>query len=665
MAWTEQQKAAIETRNCGLIVSAAAGSGKTSVLVERLMQMIMEDAPEQRIYADRMIVVTFTNDAAAEIKARLSLALDEQLQKNPENRWLYEQQIRLQSAHISTISSFCFDLIRDNLSDSGITSGFRILNETENKLIASKAANQILNQWYREKPQEMKLLWNCFCEGSDYPLERILLEFHEFLGSVPFRESWKKKALSFLEQPLEQSVYHTALMQQMEQTAKRAMRYAEEAVALAGSLYEDISRNKVLPWVKDDYHCIRNLVKQLQNGETRPQILQERFLEKNALRKNYPRQTKDVSSVSDWKQVKTLRDKYAECEKQLLYTMEAVLPYEQDDMDINRQILPILLEMEQALSDEIHKRKVLQNALGFEDGEQMALELLGKLNEKGQLCQTALAREMSEYYQLIMIDEYQDSNNKQDSIFKLLSRHCTDPKTGKLCYGDNIFLVGDVKQSIYRFRLANPQNFITAIQEAGAENSLCQHIMLNRNFRSVPAVLNFVNFVCGNLMSADCGEVVYDKNESLIPGSDMTEILPEEDQAIEITILEKNTSEHPVQIQYVIRQIQNMIQSEAIAAEKDGTARPCTYRDFCILVRGNDSCRTYAHALEEAGIPVILPEEKGYLKAREISILLDMLRVLDNPLLDSSLAAIMLSPMFWFHPEELMQVRTECTQNHR
>ena len=138
MAWTEQQSEAITTRDCGLIVSAAAGSGKTSVLVERLLRILEDETPEHRVPTDRMIVVTFTNDAAAEMRSRLYQALDDQLQKQPENQWLYQQQVRLQNAHICTISSFCFDLIRDNLTEQGITAGFRILNETEDRLQSSR-----------------------------------------------------------------------------------------------------------------------------------------------------------------------------------------------------------------------------------------------------------------------------------------------------------------------------------------------------------------------------------------------------------------------------------------------------------------------------------------------------------------------------------------------
>lgn len=220
MAWTEQQSEAITTRDCGLIVSAAAGSGKTSVLVERLLRILEDETPEHRVPADRMIVVTFTNDAAAEMRSRLYQALDDQLQKQPENQWLYQQQVRLQNAHICTISSFCFDLIRDNLTEQGITAGFRILNETEAKLIASKAADTVLNRWHAERQEEMQLLWNCFCEKNDKPLEELLLELHSFLGSVPFREQWTKQVLEELNQPLSDSAYHRAFLAQLEQRAR-------------------------------------------------------------------------------------------------------------------------------------------------------------------------------------------------------------------------------------------------------------------------------------------------------------------------------------------------------------------------------------------------------------------------------------------------------------
>lgn len=658
MAWTTQQQEAIETRNCGLIVSAAAGSGKTSVLVERLLRILMEDDPEKQVPADRMIVVTFTNDAAAEMKARLTQALEEQLQKHPENRWLYQQQILLQSAHICTISSFCFELVRDNLTNSGITSGFRILGDTESRLMASKAADQVLNRWHEERCEDMTLLWNCFCEKNDTPIERILLELHSFLGSVPFREQWQKTVMQQLGQPLSSSIYHKAFMQQLYQLTQDAVSFAQEAVAIASGLYDSVKDNTVLSWVEEDCSCLEQLFQQLHQSEVRADILLAPFLEKQARRnrKQFPRKKKSIAQPEDYEIVKQLRTQYTACEEEILTLIQTVLPYEEMDLEQHRKLVPIFMEMEAELSECIWAEKVQQNALGFDDGERLALQLLSHRMPDGKIQPSPLAKEMSAYYRLIMIDEYQDSNNKQDDIFKLLSHNCIDPKTGELQYGDNVFLVGDVKQSIYRFRLANPQNFVKAVRDASDGSGVCHHIALNRNFRSVPAILHFVNFLCGNLMSPSCGDIHYNESESLLPGTAISDVLPLEEQKVHVAVLHE-TPEKDIQIQYVIRQIQRMVRTGTAVAEKDGTTRPCQYRDFCILLRNHTQCHQFSHALEQAGIPVQSPEEKGYLQAREISLLLDMLRVIDNPLLDTPLAAVMLSPMFWFTAQELLQIR--------
>lgn len=663
MAWTEQQSCAIETRDCGLIVSAAAGSGKTSVLVERLLRILMEEDPQRRVPADRMIVVTFTNDAAAEMRSRLSQALEIELQNQPENQWLYQQQILLQSAHICTISSFCFDLIRDNLTDHGITSGFRILNETESQMIAGKAADQVLNRWHEERPKEMELLWNSFCEKNDTPLEQILMELYQFLGSVPFRDSWCRDVLDGLGQPLADSPYHQALTRQLQQLVQTAVSQAQEAASLAAELYDSLEDNTVLPWVEEDLCCLERVLRSIETGGTDSDQMLSLLLEKKANRgrKPFPRKKKSIRSEEDYERVKQLRGQYHDLEGEIITLLENVFPYETADLEQHLQLMPLLFEMEQELEENIWQAKVRQNALSFADGERLALELLSAQTTDGRIHPSPLAKELQKYYALIMIDEYQDSNNKQDDIFKLLSRNCIDPETGALRYGDNVFLVGDVKQSIYRFRLANPRNFVHAMEDATAGNGVCRHIALNRNFRSAPPILQFVNFLCGNLMSPVCGDVTYDESEALRPGSVIGELLPPEEQTVHVAVLknmpEQEDSDIDLQTEYIIRQIRNMIQQGSPVAEKDGTTRPCTYRDFCVLLRNNTQCMTVAHALEEAGIPVQSPEEKGYLQAREISILLDMLRVLDNPLLDTSLAAIMLSPMFWFTAQELTQVR--------
>ncbi len=659
MAWTKQQEQAITARGSGCIVSAAAGSGKTSVLVERLLRILMDTSPEHRVPADRLIVVTFTNDAAAEMRARLYQAIAAQLKNDPENAWLNQQQILLQSAHICTISSFCFDLIRDNMIEDGITAGFRILNETETSVILEKALGQLLDDWEETHPEEMKSLWDHFCEKSFSPLENLLLDLHTYLAAVPFRDAWCQAVLASYQPAEIFSVYETFFMTQFRQDLQRAIQLAQEAVDLSMTLYDDIQENTVYPWVETDMRCFRQLWTWLTEGSPLSKAAAEPILEKRLLRqrKPFPKKKKSITDADAYAYVKQLRSEYSKLEDSILHFIMDVMPYGKEDLEKHRIIVPILFQMEQELSERIWAEKVQKNALSFEDGERLALELLAVRQADGRIYPSELARELQSYYQLIMIDEYQDSNNKQDDIFKLLSRNCIDPQTKQLRYGDNVFLVGDAKQSIYRFRLANPQNFVNAISAAKQDNQICRHIVLNRNFRSVPAVLNFVNFVCGHLMSPTCGNVDYTEEEALYPGAELGECLDDSAQGVEIAICRQASEESDAEVAYIVAKIQQMVAQKVPVMEKNGSNRSCHYGDFCILLRNNAHCIQVAHMLEAAGIPVQSPEEKGYLQSREISILLDLLRVLDNPLLDTSLAAVMLSPLFWFTPDELLQVR--------
>ena len=246
--------------------------------------------------------------AAAEMRSRLYQALDDQLQKQPENQWLYQQQVRLQNAHICTISSFCFDLIRDNLTEQGITAGFRILNETEAKLIASKAADTVLNRWHAERQEEMQLLWNCFCEKNDKPLEELLLELHSFLGSVPFREQWTKQVLEELNQPLSDSAYHRAFLAQLERRAETAVRLANEAADLAAVVYDSVPDNNVLPWVETDVRCLEKVLQMLRQQEPDAEKILAPIQEKNQNRGNFPRKKKAMTDLEAFERVKEPAD---------------------------------------------------------------------------------------------------------------------------------------------------------------------------------------------------------------------------------------------------------------------------------------------------------------------------------------------------------------------
>ena len=663
MAWTTQQQTAIDARGSGLIVSAAAGSGKTSVLVERLTKIISDSI--HPIPVERMIVVTFTNDAASELKQRLSSSLEKAIAESPEDAWLRRQQMLLSGARISTINAFCFDFIREHTGDGEITSGCRVLDEAEHDLLCAKAADEVIGQWHKNRKEDMRLLWDAFCGKTDRPLESLVLDLHRFFGSIPFREIWLKKALEAYQKPEKENIYACNMIKRFRSEIGVIRKIADHAVEMAADLYD--SKNNVLDWVMADADCIAMLYRLLHEETPDAERICAQVKTAQCLHtgKRYPTvRKKEVSSISLFDQVKELRKQYDERFKELLSDIRTTLPYFESDMQAHLQLLPLLAELEQDLSDALWRLKVERNGLSFDDGEQLTLQLLSQVDADGTVHPSALAKEMAAYYELIMIDEYQDSNNKQDYIFKLLSRNCIDPETGALRYGDNVFLVGDVKQSIYQFRMANPRNFAAAVSETepfSAESKApLRLIRLNQNFRSSGQVIAFVNFLFSQLMSESCGDIAYNEDEWLYAGAKSYQTLPEEQQAVEIAILpEKDDADETADacLIYTVETIRTMLNEGYPVMQRDGSTRPCTPEDFCILLRNKAPAQAYVKALEQLKIPAKGMEETGYLQSKEISLLLNLLRVLDNPLLETPLAAVMLSPMFSFTADDLAVVR--------
>ena len=519
MAWTNEQQQAITLRNSSLIVSAAAGSGKTSVLVERLIQ-ILSDTTE-KVFADRMIVVTFTNDAAAEMKQRLQTAFEKRIAEEPENRWLRQQQLLLPAAKISTINAFCFDLIREHLGDGEITSSFRVMDETEQDLLFRAAVDEVLNRWYTERADEMQLLWNAFCNHTDQALEELLLELKTFLASIPFPEQWKQQVLQRFSVPDAENPDYLEFLKLMQEKAAVLTDEVERLYALSEDLYEE--KNNVAEWMSVDFDTMHALLHALQQQPAdAEQILKiiQNHLDARA-GKRYPTKRKTVSSTALFEQIRDQRKQYDADMKALFTELQETLPYCREDFQAHRELLPILFALSEDIEQVLWTKKVQRNALSFDDGERMTLQLLSEMQD-GVLTQSPLAKALSEEYQIIMIDEYQDANNKQDMIFKLLSHGCQKDADGTLQYGDNVFLVGDVKQSIYQFRLANPKNFLQCVRFAERESQQTEQprmrcIKLNKNFRSSDAVLQFVNLIFSHIMQGT-DTVSYDPSEWLYPG---------------------------------------------------------------------------------------------------------------------------------------------------
>ena len=665
MPWTKQQQNAIDARNSSVIVSAAAGSGKTAVLTERLVRLIAD--PDSGVRADRMIVVTFTNDAAAELKKRLDMKLRSLINDDPGNAHLLKQQVLLQNARISTINSFCFELIRDNITDEGITSGFTVIDDTENNVLKMQAMEELFDYYSREEYDKISFLYDRFCVKDEKRLAEVITLTDNFLSSVTFRDKWLDSAVDGYKCDFRESVYFGKIGGLAVSKLKRALKMSESCCRDITAIFPDMTvpaAVKSLELAEDDREKIEKLIRIFEDGR-------------------FPTD-EEVPSFSDLVRVgkavhnNELRELYKKrrdkMKKKVADALDSISSAERDFAEAG-EVTVVLAEVIRKYHEIIWAKKCVKNALSFDDGERLALELLSETDENGRLCQSETARKTAEYYDLIMIDEYQDSNNKQDMIFKLLSKNFRY-EDGEPMYGNNVFLVGDVKQSIYRFRLANPKNFIRTLRTSEPYTKESENpnksIILNRNFRSSEGVVEFVNFVFSQIMTEECGDIDYTGDEQLCFGAEIYEDAPEEkvrtcinfinddpdDNAEEAETVKITGIRTSPEAEYTAEKIAEMLKNKAEVIVGKGNTRECRPSDFCVLVRNNRFVRMYVKALEERGVPVREVGEEGYLRSREIAVLLDLLRIINNPLLDVPMAAVMTSPMYMFTVGEIAYLKS-------
>ncbi len=663
MKWTEQQQNAIDARNSSVIVSAAAGSGKTAVLTERLVQLLAD--PESGVRGDRLIVVTFTNDAAAELKGRLDSKLRSMINETEDKSYLLKQQVLLQNARISTINSFCFELLRDNITDQGITSGFGILEDTDLKIIQTRAMEELFDYYSEHEYEKISRLYDRFCLNDQQPLEKAILAVDDFLCSVAIGEKWLDKVIAEYRKPFRESVYYHTLFENKLKEIRLAVQLAEENFKSLGDVFPD-------PETKQAKENYEQAAVDLERAETLLRLAERHEIPCNAELdfivgfggmknpgKNYNKAARALFS----ERRKTF--------KRILQTAAPAFGSAEADYLECGEITELLAEAVRKFRQLMWEQKCEKNSISFDDGERLALELLTEYDENGNICQSEVARRTADYYDIIMIDEYQDSSNKEDLIFKLLSKNFKPDKNGKPMYGDNAFVVGDVKQSIYGFRLANPENFVyvRSISEPYSKESNASNksITLGRNFRSSREVINFVNFIFTQIMTRECGDIDYNEDEMLYYGAEQYSKPHSDDRRTQFNLIDVDAiaeeNEEPEQTdspeaEVTAGIIAEMIRDKYPVTQSDGSTRPCEPKDFSILVRRNNLTQPYAAALEKRGIQAKGTEEKGYLKSEEIAVLTDLLRIIANPLQDVPMAAVLVSPMYEFRNSDLAYIKT-------
>lgn len=643
--WTNDQLSAINTTDKAVIVSAAAGSGKTAVLIERTIRLLCDE--KNKIPVEKLLAVTFTNDAAAQMREKLSNALNRKIELDPTNEWLQQQQMKLQMANISTINSFCFNLVKNNVDKLDISNGVRILDDTESEAIISESLEEIMEYNYAENAEMMKRLNSLFCNGDDSNLCDIILQLYHFSRSLPFKETWFRNAIeNFDEKNQNFKSWKDIILNDISENFSLIYNHISEAYKIALKL-EYFSKAKEV--ILNDMEIANEIKLHLKNDDLCKlsnyfkSIKWERFYSRPD--KNAP-QTCEIEK-SSVEYIKALRDKY----KKDISKIAGLLNYKDEDMKqdllTSKQTLQDLFVLVKDLESRIWNVKIEKNAIDFSDVEILSIKLLTKETENGYE-RTELAKSIvnGKEYQIILIDEFQDANNLQDIIFKVLSD--TDDCN---IIGKNMFVVGDVKQSIYRFRQANPNIFIETQKQANeTKNSdIITEIKLKKNFRSRKNVVDFVNFVFKSIMSKKVGEIDYTDDEALQLGAEFN--TPDMDTEILMVNPEK-TDEYTI----VAKRIKQLI-DEKVSVTENGVSRPCRQSDFCILLRSRNNLKEYVNALKDVGLKAMTEELNGYLRSREISIIINMLTIIDNPMNDIAMASVLLSPIFMFTDDDIVDLR--------
>ncbi|WP_295210587.1 UvrD-helicase domain-containing protein [Ruminococcus sp.] len=656
--WTDEQRQAIEERGKGIIVSAAAGSGKTAVLIQRMIDLLSDE--KNKIPADRLLAVTFTNEAAAQMRDKLAQAFEEKLRREPDNKWLLSQQNLLQLAKVCTIDSFCLDLVKSNLQEFDFQGGISILDESIQNMIYDQAQTAALERLCQEDYESYKLLNNAVDVNGN-----IIKGLYDFLRSLPFPKRWINYTHRNFTDDAVFEGFVDNLFEQMKRKLDKAQVLYEKFEALAryeNDFFKLSDYSKILETVLDDGESIGEIRKKI---EARDIDFFAKYPKNDNLARIKPlsKTSKVYKSLEDdikmmlsdsYETAKACRDSYKSILAEIFVTFNVTEDMMKENMLFSDRIFTILCNVCDYIEEFSHEEKLERNGLTFSDVEIMARDLLVIDGEDG-IKRTELCEEIrnNRLYEVIFIDEFQDVNNLQELVFRLLSDTDNIEIMGK-----NVFVVGDIKQAIYRFRLSNPELFNKTKRDAQNEANKDQliSIKLSKNFRSRRCVIDFVNYLFHNLMTQDNGDVDYTEDEELRLGAGYVG----EDKPTEIILIKDDRqysklNGYSTENYAVAQKIKSMIASGE-KVDDHGTLRNCRPGDFCILTQTNKGAAQAAKALEAVGLKAYSEDTDGYLKSREISLVLSMLKIIDNPMNDVAMAAVMMSPVFEFSPDEMAAI---------
>lgn len=637
MKWTNEQQMAIDGDGGTLLVSAAAGSGKTAVLVERVIRrMTQEDQP---IPADRFLIVTFSNAASSEMRGRIEESLLKKLRENPENLYLRRQKNLLSQASITTVHSFCLRLVREYFQVLELPPDFRVGEETELAALKQEAVTETLETAYDIGTSDFLSLVELFSSGrDDRGVGELILKVAAFLENIPFPDQWmEERILAYdAEKKPGETLWGQTILLYSKEALAHCISLCNEALELLSDYGQDFEK---LRSFMGERLVLLTDIRQRLNMEWNQASAAVRSYEKG--RFPTPRGFKDDPIVE---QVKGIRGSIDDIlVKQLAGKWQYTSGDFKEDMLDMGPIVAALFDCVKAYRALYLEKKREASLLDFSDLEHFALKLLWENGEK-----TPIAKEITEKYDVVMVDEYQDTNELQDLLFKLVSKE-----------EKNLFMVGDVKQSIYGFRGAKPEVF--AKRRVNSYDYDEEHfpasIHLGKNFRSRKEICGGINEIFTPVMSETVGGVDYNWREALQAGADYPSL---EGPKVHVVLIDKDTGDDARQMEAraIAKKINDMIyKGVQVTDKKTGTLRAVTWKDFAILLRSRTHAAVYEQALVSYGMPVWSDLSRKFFSSKEVLYLLSLLRVIDNPLWEIELCSAMMSPLFGFTPDEMAELR--------
>ena len=660
--WTEEQSQAIHEKGSNILVAAAAGSGKTAVLVERIINKIIQE----EIDIDKLLVVTFTNAAASEMRERILNAIYKKIEEEPTNLRLQKQITLLNKSNICTIHSFCLDVIRNNFYEINISPNFRIGDTAEIELLKEEVLDELFEDLYlKEDEGFLKLLEIYTSYKDDEPLKDIVKSIYNFIQSAPFPEKWLAEKVKLFDIDIENTDFAETVWGKI--ILNNYKECIEENILGLKKIKKELDAENELEKfsqaIRLDIENLESLLVNLNSWDKSYELAKTfsfvRWPSSKKINSETPAFVKEKRDMINAK-FKKLKDSI------FIYTSAEVL----SDLKNMYEVLKLLQAIILKFNENYKKAKLERNIIDFNDIEHLALKILIK-DEDGKYVPSEIAKKYQDKFEEIAIDEYQDSNMVQEYILTSISK------------GNNIFMVGDVKQSIYKFRQAMPELFLNKYKTYKLKKEKTEaddlKIQLFKNFRSRKNILDTTNIIFQEIMSQDLGDVDYNEDEYLNLGANYEEPQLENidfagKTEINIINLEDTTKDVQedeednvkteriensiLEARYVAKKINELVNSNYYVLDKKEGYRKVTYKDIVVLLRSTTELSPiYEKEISDLGMPVYSETSTEYLNSVEIQLIMSCLKIIDNPMQDIPLVTVMRSMIGGFTDNDLIEIR--------